>query len=155
MSNNSFENIQITFEQIKSIWKKYLWPERPIEEIKTHSSMKFMEGYDMEIYNNNVCYFALAKEGNIVAVNSGFKTDHDYYRSRGLFVFPEYRNQGLAQRILETTIKQAQTEKSSMIWSFPRISSLSAYQSVGFKVCSEIIYEDVVSGPNCYVKLEV
>jgi len=155
MSNNNFEIQHITFEQIQSIWKENLWPSRETNEIKTHSSMKFMQGYDMKIYESIATYFSIVNNGKIVAVNSGFQTAKYEYRSRGLFVFPEYRKRGIGKQILLATIEQAVKERSRLIWSFPRTNSLQTYQSVGFVQCSEIIYEDVISGPNCYVKLEL
>jgi GNAT superfamily N-acetyltransferase len=75
---------------------------------------------------------------NIVAVNSGHAcTNQNNYRSRGLWVDPNYRRQGIAQLLLTATIEQGQQEGYTQIWSYPRQSSWPTYQAVGFKLASD------------------
>ena len=74
---------------------------------------------------------------NIVAVNSGHACpNQNNYRSRGLWVNPHYRGQGLAQQLLTATIEQGLYEGYNQIWSYPRLSSWPTYQAVGFELAS-------------------
>lgn len=144
---------KITFEDVLPIWQTQLWPGR--KDIKPMSSMVFLGGYNMSIYNYVPTYWGIFKNGKLIGVNSGFRTDSNVYRSRGLYVFPEYRNQGLSKILLSATIDQGVEEGCNLIWSLPRKDALYAYEAVGFVKCSDWLSENMVSGPNCYVKKDI
>jgi GNAT superfamily N-acetyltransferase len=83
-------------------------------------------------------FFGYIINDNIVAVNSGHACpNQNNYRSRGLWVDPNYRKQGIAQQLLTATIKQGHQEGYTQIWSYPRRSSWSTYQAVGFELISD------------------
>lgn len=140
---------EIDFDTISIIWKNYLWPSR--DDINPVSSMTYHQTYDMSIYNNKPFFVGLFLDDVIIGVNSGFKTSNDYYRSRGLYIHPGYRNYGYSKLLLNSIIKKAREEKYKYIWSFPRKESLKPYENVGFIKTSDWIKENVFSGPNCYV----
>ncbi len=148
---------QITFEQILPIWQHKLWPNR-VSPIETHSAMTWSSShpnqpYDMNVFTYPVYFFGIFDQDKLVAVNSGHLTTQQEYRSRGLWVDPDYRKMGLAQRILLATIDQAKKEGAEMIWSIPRLTALPAYERAGFKTVGDIVDEGVEFGPNIYCYL--
>lgn len=145
---------QITFEQILPIWKHKLWPKR-LSPIETHSAMTWPSSYpnqpfDMNVFTYPVYFFGIYDQDKLVAVNSGHSTNDQEFRSRGLWVDPDYRGQKLAQQILRATIEQAKETGAHMIWSIPRLTALPAYEKVGFRTVGNIVDEGVEFGPNIY-----
>lgn len=150
---------QITFQEILPIWQNKLWPNR-VSKIETHSAMTWpythpVQPYSMDVFNYPATFFGIVDQDKLIAVNSGHLTTQQEYRSRGLWVDPDYRGMGLAQRILLATINQAKKEEAKMIWSIPRLTALPAYDRVGFKTVGDIIDEGVEFGPNIYCKLDL
>ena len=150
---------QITFQEILPIWQNKLWPNR-VSKIETHSAMTWpythpVQPYSMDVFNYPATFFGIVDQNTLVAVNSGHLTTQQEYRSRGLWVDPDYRGMGLAQIILLATINQAKKEGAKMIWSIPRLTALPAYERVGFKTVGDIIDEGVEFGPNIYCKLDL
>lgn len=141
---------KIDFETILPIWEKYLWPARK-SPIRSISSMKYLGGYDMSIYDQIPSFFAAIKDDKIVGVNSGFKTADAFYRSRGIFVLEEYRKLGVSQLLFEATEDQGKKESCSFFWSIPRKTAINSYLKYGFKITSEWFDENMEFGPNCYV----
>ena len=147
---------QITFEEILPVWRDFLWKGR-LSEIRPMSSMTFNKHYDRSIYERfNPTFFGCYNQnGVLLGVNSFHKTGNREGRSRGVYVFENSRGKGYSKLLLNAAITQAKKEDCSIIWSLPRISSLQAYLSVGYRVCSEEINEGVEFGPNVYVKLNL
>lgn len=148
----------LTFEQIKVVWETKLWPDRksPIEPI---SMIGFIEPYlptniDMSIAEiEQTPLFVGAYDGDrLVGVNSGFRTSTDHYRSRGLYVDPDYRGKGIAQRLLREVFVEALFLHCPIVWSMPRGVARQAYFKAGFEQCSKWFDKDVEYGPNCFVK---
>ena len=81
-------------------------------------------------------FLAYKINGNIVGVNSGHATINNAYRSRGLWVDPAFRKQGIGKELLLATINQAVNENSNMIWSLPRQTSWNTYKLAGFELGS-------------------
>ena len=136
----------------KAIWQHQLWPHRP--DIDTHSVMTWIdhsEPYDQSIWNYDVSYWGAFDHDHLVGVNSGHSTSDTEYRSRGLWVHPDYRLQGISQMLFEKTILQAISEDRIVIWSLPRVSALPAYLKAGFETQGNIIETDT-SDANIYVK---
>jgi GNAT superfamily N-acetyltransferase len=145
---------QITFQEILPIWQNKLWPNR-VSKIETHSAMTWpythpVQPYSMDVFNYPATFFGIVDQDTLVAVNSGHLTTQQEYRSRGLWVDPDYRGMGLAQIILLATINEAKKEGASMIWSIPRLTALPAYERVGFKTVGDRVDEGVEFGPNIY-----
>lgn len=150
---------QITFQEILPIWRDQLWPNR-VSKIETHSAMTWPythvnQPHDAAVFLYPATFFGIYDQENLIAVNSGHLTTQTEYRSRGLWVDPDYRGNKLAQTILLATIDQAKQEGAKMIWSIPRLSALPAYERVGFKTVGDIIDEGVEFGPNIYCWLEL
>lgn len=139
---------EISFEEILKIWSEYLWKERS-SKIESHSAMLYLnKGYDIKNFEYTPTYFAYIIDDKIVGVNSGHMCNDNSYRSRGLYVYPEYRNQGIGRKLLIATWKQGIKEKAHFVWSYPKLTSWSTYKSAGFELTSE--WEDSELGKNAY-----
>lgn len=138
----------ISWEEISEIWKKNLWPSRK-SPIESTSAMCFLEGFNMQNMKNTPTFFGFLINGKIVGVNSGHMCIDNNYRSRGLWVNSNYRNQGIGTQLLLSTIDQGKDEGAEYVWSFPRYSSWSTYQNAGFKISSSWIASET-SESNAY-----
>lgn len=142
----------ITFEEIKKIWREKLWSNRQ-SPIQPMSSMQYMGGYDMSIYDKyEPTFFAVFNVvGDIIGVNSGHRTSDRLYRSRGIWVDPKYRKKGISGILFCELHGQAMQENCEILWSIPRKSALPAYEKCGFQQSSDFFDEGMEFGPNCYV----
>jgi predicted GNAT family acetyltransferase len=148
--------IRLSFEQISDIWQNKLWPNRT-SAIETHSAMTWpfegsQEQYDMNVFNYPATFWGVYIDNKLVGVNSGHKTTDTQYRSRGIWVDPKYRKQGIAQNLFSLTKHQAQIEKCEMLWSIPRKTALPAYTKFGFETVGDYIVTET-SEANIYVRL--
>jgi GNAT superfamily N-acetyltransferase len=128
--------IKITWKEIYNIWHDYLWPNRfsPIEPV---SAMCYPNGYNIINMQSIPTFYGYIINDKIIAVNSGHSCpNQNNYRSRGLWVDPDYRGKGIAQQLLTATIEQGQQEGYTQIWSYPRQSSWPTYRAVGFELTS-------------------
>jgi GNAT superfamily N-acetyltransferase len=140
---------KISYEDIFTIWKNNLWPTRT-SPIESHSSMIFLGGYDIKNKQYPATFFGYLDDNNIIAVNSGHRCHDNSYRSRGLYVMPEYRNLGIGRKLLLATISQANEEGCDFIWSYPKKSSWRTYAAAGFELASE--WHDSELDVNAYCK---
>ena len=148
--------IRLSFDQILDIWQKKLWPNRT-SAIETHSAMTWPyegapEEYDMNVFKYPATFWGLFIDEKLVGVNSGHKTTEEQYRSRGIWVDPEYRIRGVAQMLFLMTAHQAKVEGCEMLWSIPRKTALPAYTKFGFETVGDYIVTET-SEANIYVKL--
>jgi len=141
--------VTISFEEMLPIWTNNLWIGRKTQ-IKPTNGLKFLGGYDKSIENNTPTFFGAFINDECVAVNSGHATNDYEYRSRGVYVMPEYRRQGISQELFKATEDQCLKENKKILWSMPRVSSLQAYEKFGFNVVSDF-FDDMEFGPNCFV----
>lgn len=146
---------RLTFEQIFDVWNNKLWPDRQ-SPIETHSAMTWpFEGnpqpIDMNIFTYTPTFWGMFIDNKLIGVNSGHKTSDTQYRSRGIWVDPEYRGNGLAQYLFTITEHRAILEKCNMIWSIPRKTALSSYTNYGFDTVGDFIKTET-SEANIYVK---
>lgn len=150
---------RISFEQIESIWTTCLWPDRE-SAIETHSAMTwpFNNGIDwcnpnpidMNVFNYTATFWGLYSDNKLVGVNSGHRTSDVQYRSRGIWVEPEHRGKGYADKLFAMTQHQAILEGCNMIWSIPRKTALNSYTKFGFKTVGGYIKTET-SDANIYV----
>ena len=137
---------QITWEQTKPIWDTYLWPGRDSEPV---TSMKYLGGYDMAYKAQEPRFIGIENaQGILVAVNSYVLTHGTEFRSRGLWVDPQFRRLGYAKVLLEYMLDFIATEGGTMVWTMPRRGALEAYESAGFIRTTG--WSEEGWGVNCY-----
>jgi GNAT superfamily N-acetyltransferase len=137
----------IDFETIYPIWKNNLWPNRT-SDITSNSAMVYLGGYDIKNMYCEPTFLAFYLDNKIVGVNSGHICADNSFRSRGLYVFPEYRKQGIGTKLLFKVIDLAKENSCSFVWSYPKLESWTTYQQAGFKLSSE--WENSELGLNAY-----
>jgi GNAT superfamily N-acetyltransferase len=141
---------KISFQEIFPIWKEHLWNIEN-KKIEPNSAMKFLGGYTLANMTTQNVFLAYKKDDKIMGVNSGHQCDDGSFRSRGLFVFHEYRKLGIGRLLLQETVNEAIKFNATFVWSYPRKSSWNAYKSVGFELASD--WEECeTSEANAYCK---
>jgi GNAT superfamily N-acetyltransferase len=150
----NWQIIEITFSDILPLWQKQLWPHRT-SKIETHSAMTWPwssgSDIDMSIFDREVIYWGAYYNQVLVGVNSGHGVSDTEYRSRGLWVQPEWRRNGIGLELLNHTCEHALDRDYAMIWSLPRVKSLNAYNQAGFQEVGEH-FSTETSDLNVYVK---
>jgi GNAT superfamily N-acetyltransferase len=146
---------KISFETILPIWQNELWPNRQ-SAIEPMSAMTWpFEGspdpIDMSIFDYTPTFWGVYVDDKLVGVNSGHRTANVQYRSRGIWVDPDYRGRGIAQRLFSMTQHQALVEGCLLVWSIPRKTALSSYTKFGFETVGGYI-ETETADANIYVK---
>lgn len=146
---------RIPFEYIYPIWKDKLWPDR-LSDIETHSALTWpFEGepdsIDMNIFNYEPTFLGVFMDNKLVGVNSGHRTADHQYRSRGIWVDPDYRMHGISQQLFAATQQQAVEEQCDMIWSIPRKTALKAYTKFGFETVGDYFGTETADA-NIYVR---
>jgi hypothetical protein len=142
---------EITFEQIREVWLQDLWPNRT--DVKPMSSMVYGEhdNHDMSIYEKYIpTFWGIFNDDQIIAVNSGFRTNDQLYRTRGIWVRNDHRGNFLSSMLFDAIDAQAKLENCTHIWSFPRFGSHLAYLRAGYTKTSDW-YTNNSYGKNCYV----
>lgn len=110
------EYSETTFEEIYDLWNEGLWPNR-VSKIESRSSLSWdaelWEGYGNisitkqkdTIWKYEPTFWAAKSDGKLIGVNSGFKTNDNIYRSRGLYVSPEHRGHRVSNMLFKTYYK--------------------------------------------------
>jgi GNAT superfamily N-acetyltransferase len=140
-----------SFQEVLPLWREKLWPRRQ-SEILEKSSLRFGGGYDGAIYKTAApLFWGYFMRERLIAANSGFWTSKEEFRSRGLYVEPEFRGRGIAQMLLRELLQTAQENGARRAWSIPRQSALKTYQAVGFETHGDFFTEGMEFGPNIFV----
>lgn len=128
---------EVSFDTILNIWQNRLWPNRS-SAIESHSAMIYLNGrYNIQNMTQPVWFLGCYVNDKLVGVNSGHMCADGSFRSRGLWVDPEFRKLGLGQYLLLNTIEIAKQQNSNFIWSYPRRISWTTYSRVGFERTSD------------------
>jgi len=149
---------RVDFETIKPIWETQLWPDR-ISPVESHSAMTWpgtsKSKHDMAIFNYPAYHWAVYINEQIVGVNSGHLTSDTEFRSRGLWVHPDFRRQGIAHTLFVMLKTQAKNSKANLIWSIPRETALPVYTDFGFTTIGQF-FKTETSENNIYafIRLE-
>ena len=142
----------IDFSTVYPIWSSHLWPNR-VSAIEPTSAMQYLGNYDLKNMNYIPVFLAYIQDNIILGVNSGHKCQDNGYRSRGLYVQPEYRGKGIGTILLQETIKIGSLEGCDYVWSYPRKTSWKTYERAGFLLSSD--WEVSELGLNAYVRKDV
>ena len=148
---------EISFEEIKEIWERELWPNKKNGVAKANEWtwywLQTELGKDKQMAKDAEPTFAgIRSNKKIVAVNSCYYSNSkgvfDYWRSRGLWVHPDFRRQKYSTVILTWCLEHAKLKGGHWMWTVPRQSAMPAYQNVGFIQQSDW-FDDGQFGPNC------
>lgn len=128
----------ITFEEIVPYWKKHLWSDWDnISRINAYTQKDYCYRTAKYLTTEQLVkifkpiYVACFIDDDIVGVESGYKTNIDYYRIRGLWVDKAHRRKGIATELVRHF---ECLSKERYIWSIPRETALDFYLNYGFKV---------------------
>jgi len=131
-----FKLSNCTWEEIKPIWQNELWPGR--EDVEPVNSMCRNGGHD-KIIKKAVPYFLKYHDDDtVLGVISGHISSDTDFRVRGIFVYPEYRKQGISQILFAGIEAKAIWNGSKILWSYPKIPALNVYLRYGFTTFGEI-----------------
>lgn len=148
---------EITFDEIKYYWKKYLWAKytTKIHKVDIHTQKNYFyrvikhlssslsrDQIDKWIKPTYIGYFV---DDKIVGVESGYKSNIDYYRLRGLWVHEDYRGRGIATKLLNYLEER---NNENFLWTCPRENALIFYIKYGFKITG--ISEKTLYGQNYF-----
>ena len=152
---------EISFEEIKEVWEKELWPDKKNGVAKANEwtwewsviRSKRKLGKDKQMAKEVEPTFIGIRSGQeLVAVNSCYYSNTQgmfkYWRSRGLWVHPNFRGQKYSSVVLIWCLEYAKRKGGHWMWTVPRESALPAYKSAGFVQQSDW-FEDGQYGPNC------
>jgi len=141
----------ISFEEILPIWATYLWPGR-VSSIDPYSAIQYNSLpyiYNTGYKDCDPTFFGLYADLQLVGVNSGHPTGESY-RSRGLYVFNQFRGYNYGTILLSETVEFARNNGYTFIWSIPRQTSFKSYETAGFVRTSDW-FETETSEKNAYV----
>jgi GNAT superfamily N-acetyltransferase len=130
---------KITFERIIPYWN-ILWKQYEgckINKVNldsqknyVHRAYKYLNQEAIEKIIKPV-YVGYFNDDEIIGVASGYETNIDWYRIRGLWVNEKYRRNGIATKIVKYLESKSNTR---YIWTVPRQTALKFYQSNGFEI---------------------
>lgn len=129
----------IDFETIQTIWyEEDMWGQLayapPVNEYL------YLNGKNKKIKDLNYSkpvFYGYLENNKILGVNSYFHVNEDQCRSRGLYVYPKYRKNGIAIELLKYAIDQNKNKGYKFIWSKPRDTAIKSYQAAGYKITSD------------------
>ena len=140
---------ELSWEEISQVWETQLWPHRTTA-IKPMSSMRFMGGFDMTIYDRVSPWFCgLFSNDRLVGVNSCHQSDTHEMRLRGIWIDDQWRKRGLSDHLFAFVDEIAINLNCDYIWSFPRLSTWPVHEKAGYAMVSDPI-ENGEFGPNVY-----
>lgn len=136
---------EITFEEIKPywniLWKNYIDEGYDISKVNIWTQKNYCYRLLKHFNNEQLVdllkptYIAYFVDDDIVGVESGYKTNIDYYRIRGLWVDKSYRNKKIATELVKWFENKS---KEKYIWTIPRQTSLEFYLKLGFKITGTV-----------------
>lgn len=94
--------------------------------------------FDERINKVEVNFYAVEKNGILVGCNSFYPCLDGSVRSRGLYVLEEYREHGIATKLLIHGLKTYVNNDTEYVWSKPRTSAVRAYEAAGFNITSKV-----------------
>ena len=144
---------ELKYNEVYFFWKNYLWPNREI--ITPMSTMRYMDKPYKEIEKKyEPTFYGYVIDDKIIGVNSGHASSKIHYRSRGLYVLPEYRGKNIGVELLKYSIQLAKKENKKYCWSLPKKTALKTYLTAGFEQTSNF-FQTETSNLNCYVIKEL
>ena len=145
--------VEVDFPTVLPLWTSVLWPGR-VSPIRPVSSMVFLGGYDLSIYNytNQARFFGVYDaSANLVGAFSGHPTSDTEYRARGLCVIPSFQNIGIGTNLVNAITRVAAESGREVCWCLPRVANMQFFQTCGYTTMSAPFTDGVEFGPNVYM----
>lgn len=146
--------VTIEFVLCKTLWKE-LWANRIVAAdacsymVLPNQDMRYSDDCFVT-YSDDVdppVYLGAFENGKLIGVNS-FHRIAGTTRSRGLYVVPEYRDQGIGRKLLYGTWDRARVYP---IWAYPKKDALPVFLAAGYKIASIPIKDPIEGNENYYV----
>mgnify|MGYP006277250163 CR=1 FL=1 len=136
---------QINFETIQEIWyEEDMWGQLayapPTNDYLFWNGKEYLGQKEKRIKDlkySKPIFYGYIEDKKILGVNSYFHVNDEQCRSRGLYVYPEYRKYGIGTILLKYAIEQNRNKKYKFIWSKPRNTAIGTYKKAGFMITSE------------------
>jgi GNAT superfamily N-acetyltransferase len=152
---------EISFEQIMDYWTFGLWAKYAAKGYKINRTnttsqknycYRVIEYLTQEQIDTLLkpIYIGYNDDGIIVGVESGYRTNLDYFRVRGLWVNPNYRGQGIATQLIKYFEDRC---KEKYLWTIPRESALGFYIKYGFAITGKSV--KTIYGQNYFAVKEI
>jgi len=145
-----FDMRLVDFRTVLPLWRQ-LWPERqsPIEPVST---MKYLGGFDTKIAKQyQARFFGMYHSDQLIGVISGHPTSPLHYRTRGIYVLPEYQRHGIGRRLILIAFDAAVASGQQLIWALPRVTSATLFEKCGFTKLTIPVKDRFEFGPHIYV----
>jgi len=128
--------VDIEYKEILRFWQRSdMWGNYEHNQINPYT---YDGVYDESIKFSIPTFYGFIENDKIVGVNSFYHTNSNECRSRGLYVLPEYRKNGIAETLLRSAIEINSDGGYEFIWSKPRVTAQKAYQNAGFSITSGV-----------------
>jgi GNAT superfamily N-acetyltransferase len=146
----------ISWEQVELVWREELWPTRTsvITPVSAIVYRRWPFEYNGAYMEATPTFFGAFDGHTLAGVNSGHLTGDNWFRSRGLFVFPGYRRQGVAHLLLRAVMRQAREEAARYIWTMPSAPALGIYENLGFERVGDW-FQTETGHHNCYAAMRL
>lgn len=113
--------------------------------------MLYLGGYDITVKQRyQPQFFAVTADDAIIGVNSGHQTAEDQYRSRGIWVDPQHRGDGIGRMLIDAVTEFGCQQGCAILWSIPRHAAMAFYERCGFRRTSAFFDHGMEFGPNAY-----
>lgn len=140
---------KISYNQILEVWKEPdMWMKNHVDHDPPPYSPKTYSGGIMKS-KPDPFFYGYFIDGELAGVNSYYRVNDEECRSRGLYVYPEYRNEGVSVHLLRYAIEQNIDKGYRYIWSMPRVSAKKAYEKAGFVITTPPFHLGVYDNYKC------
>jgi ribosomal protein S18 acetylase RimI-like enzyme len=148
---------EVRFADVLPAWRKWLWPNGPAFNKRGEAKTKISPvsvytlngGKDFSIRAKATPrFFATIVEDVVIATSSGFFSEENVFRMRGIWVHPDFRRKGLARIHIENLCALGDSLGAVKIWGITRQASFEFYRRVGFHQASPW-YTKFPNGPHC------
>ena len=163
----------VPFNAIKHMWESpEMWgtdPYKPVSSMLYYDGKEHMGGNDLSVYGNKLSqpYFLVYKQqGFICGVVSWFWIQNTA-RLRGLYVKPEYRGQGISEKLLRKALNYSRLGWSAFgeplplpdfAWALAGPNSMHVHEKVGFRKVTQQMHHmpdgNVSKHENCYMRYD-
>lgn len=132
--------VNLTFEEIDEVWfEQDMWFDINTQlrrmESNPYSSRTYIGG--RAEHAGNPVFYGYVEDEVLMGVNSYSHVNEIECRSRGLYVYPDFRSSGIGEKLLRHAIEANRDMSYKFIWSMPRLAACGVYERAGYTLTSE------------------